>query len=169
MDDLSGFAALLGGMPFWLVVAVAAAIIFARGQAYYWAGRGAGTKLYTSKLGRRIGEHRLRKVEAFVRRRGAVAVFGAHWVAGFRHAIPVCAGIIRMPYAGYLVASALGSVLWILMLAVGGYTVVWGWLSVAARSPVLAGVIVAAFAAGIIVLVRLRRTRAVARRAGREG
>ncbi|MBX6769289.1 MAG: VTT domain-containing protein, partial [Actinomadura rubrobrunea] len=116
------------GMPLWAAVVASVLIIFARGQAYYWIGRGVGPRVYASRAGRRIGERRLRRVERLVARRGAVAVFAAHWVAGFRHAIPVCAGVTRMPIPRYLLASALGSLLWTPPWVVGGYAVVWGWL-----------------------------------------
>ncbi|RJL32666.1 DedA family protein [Bailinhaonella thermotolerans] len=148
------------GMPLWLGLIVAVLIIFGRGQAYYWAGRGLGLKLYASRLGRRIGEERIRKVEDIVRKRGAVAVFGAHWVAGFRHAIPVCAGVIRMSYPWYLLGSALGSLIWTPPWVVGGYAVVWGWLKLLAESPAAAAATVLLLAALITGLVLWRRRRA---------
>ncbi|GAA2611285.1 VTT domain-containing protein [Actinomadura fulvescens] len=131
----------LFGLPLWAALAVAILIIFVRGQAYYWIGRGLGAKIYTSRAGRRIGERRLRRVEALVARRGALAVFAAHWVAGLRHAIPICAGGTRMPLPRYLIASALGSILWTSMVMLGGYALVWGWLEIAARSPLIAAVV----------------------------
>jgi membrane protein DedA with SNARE-associated domain len=147
------------GMPLWLGVAVAVLIIFVRGQAYYWIGRGLGERIYTSRAGRRIGEERLRKVQALVARRGALAVFGAHWVAGLRHAIPICAGAMRMPLPRYLVASALGSLLWTPPWVVGGYAVVWGWLEIFGRSPVALAALVVAVIAATAVLIVLRGRR----------
>ncbi|MFF5262705.1 DedA family protein [Actinomadura viridis] len=147
------------GMPLWLGVAAAVLIIFVRGQVYYWIGRGLGERLYTSRPVRRIGVERVRKVEGLVARRGAVAVFGAHWVAGLRHAIPICAGAARMPLPRYVAASALGSALWTPPWVVGGYAVVWGWLEVFGRSPVAAGALAAAVVAVIAALVLLRRRR----------
>jgi membrane-associated protein len=156
------------GMPLWLAVSVSVLIIFGRGQAYYWIGRGLGPRLYTSRLGRRIGEERLRRVERLVRTRGWVAVLGSHWVAGIRHAIPVSAGVVRMSYAWYLLATALGALLWTPPWVVGGYAVVWGWLQVAARSPVIAAALAVAAAALIAALVTVRtRRRRPASTAGR--
>lgn len=150
------------GMPLWLAVAVAVLIIFGRGQAYYWIGWRLGGRLYSSRLGVRIGAERIRRVEDLVRRRGAIAVLGSHWVAGIRHAIPVCAGMVRMSYPWFVAATALGALLWTPPWVVGGYAIVWGWLRVAAISPpvaaaVLGGVSVAAVIA--IVVIRRRRGR----------
>jgi membrane protein DedA with SNARE-associated domain len=150
------------GMPLWLGVLVAVLIIFVRGQVYYWIGRALGERIYTSRLGRRIGEGRLRRVERLVARRGALAVFGAHWVAGLRHAIPVCAGAMRMPLPRYLAASALGSLLWTPPWVVGGYAVVWGWLEIFGRSPVAVAALVAAVCALVGAFVVLRRRRRLA-------
>lgn len=147
------------GMPLWLAVAVSVLIIFGRGQAYYWIGRGLGPRLYTSRLGRRIGEERLRRVERLVRTRGWVAVLGSHWVAGLRHAIPVSAGVVRMSYGWYLVATALGALLWTPPWVVGGYAVVWGWLRVAARSPMIAAALALAAVALVAALVTVRARR----------
>ncbi|MFC6882008.1 MULTISPECIES: DedA family protein [Actinomadura] len=147
------------GMPLWLGAAVAVLIIFVRGQVYYWIGRTVGPRVYTSRIGRRVGEHRLRRVEAMVARRGALAVFAAHWVAGLRHAIPVSAGVVRMPLPRYLAASALGSALWTPPWVVGGYAVVWGWLEVFGRSPAATAALVAAVAALVAGLVAYRRRR----------
>ncbi|KAB2344371.1 DedA family protein [Actinomadura rudentiformis] len=150
----------LFGLPLWAALVVAILIIFVRGQAYYWIGRGLGAKLYTSRLGRRVGEERLRKVEALVARRGALAVFAAHWIAGLRHAIPICAGGMRMPLPRYLLATALGSILWTSMIMLGGYALVWGWLEIAARSPLIAAAVGIAALALLVAYLAYRRRRA---------
>ncbi|MEU5878916.1 DedA family protein [Spirillospora sp. NPDC047279] len=147
----------LFGLPLWAALAVAILIIFVRGQAYYWLGRGLGSKIYTSRLGRRVGEERLRRVEEIVARRGALAVFAAHWVAGLRHAIPIAAGGTRMPLPRYLAATVLGSIIWTSMVMLGGYALVWGWLEIAARSPLIAAAVGAAVLALIAAYLAYRR------------
>ncbi|MFG2000752.1 DedA family protein [Spirillospora sp. NPDC048911] len=148
----------LFGLPLWAALAVAILIIFVRGQAYYWIGRGLGARIHTSRLGRRVGEERLRSVEALVARRGALAVFAAHWVVGLRHAIPICAGGMRMPLPRYLLATVLGSILWTSMVMLGGYALVWGWLEIAARSPLIAAAVVVVLALlGAYAIYRRRR------------
>lgn len=164
MDGSAGDAeATFWGMPLWLAVIVSVLIIFGRGQAYYWIGRALGARLYTSRLGRRIGEERLRRVERLVRTRGWLAVLGSHWVAGFRHAIPISAGMVRMSYGWYLLATSLGALIWTPPWVVGGYAVVWGWLRVAARSPAAAAALAVVAVVGTVIAVRVRRGR---RRAG---
>lgn len=150
----------LFGLPLWAALVAAILIIFVRGQAYYWIGRGLGAKVYTSRLGRRVGEERLRKVEALVARRGALAVFAAHWVAGLRHAIPICAGAMRMPLPRYLIATVLGSMLWTSMVMLGGYALIWGWLEIAARSPLIAAAVGVAALALLVAYLAYRRRRA---------
>ncbi|MFI0445738.1 DedA family protein [Actinomadura sp. 6N118] len=150
----------LFGLPLWAALVAAILIIFVRGQAYYWIGRGLGAKIYTSRLGRRVGEERLRKVEALVARRGALAVFAAHWVAGLRHAIPICAGGMRMPLPRYLLATVLGSILWTSMVMLGGYALIWGWLEIAARSPLIAAAAGVAALALLVAYLAYRRHRA---------
>ncbi|WP_067825729.1 DedA family protein [Actinomadura kijaniata] len=147
------------GLPLWLGVSVAVAIIFVRGMVYYWIGRAVGPRIYTSKLGRRIGEGRLRRVEAMVARRGVLAIVGAHWVAGIRHAIPICAGVTRMPLPRFMLGSVIGAALWTPPWIVGGYAVVWGWLKVFRESPPAAAALVVAVAALVTGLVVLRRRR----------
>jgi membrane protein DedA with SNARE-associated domain len=149
------------GMPLWLWALVCVLIMFVLFQFYYWVGRRLGERLYESGLGRRIGRHRIDKVEALVRRRGAVAVFSCFWVPVLRHVLPPCAGVIRISYPWFVVASALGALLWTPPWVVGGYAVIWAWLQLAARSPLLAVLVlvVAAPAVAALLVVRRRRRR----------
>lgn len=151
------------GMPLWLWALVCVLIMFGLFQFYYWVGHKLGERLYESGLGRRIGRERIRKVEALVRRRGAVAVFGCFWVPVLRHVLPPCAGVIRISYPWFVVASALGALLWTPPWVVGGYAVIWAWLQLAARSPLLAVIVLivtAPLVAGLLVWRRRRRRRA---------
>ena len=96
-------------------------------------------------------------------RRGAPAVFVAHWIAGLRHAIPICAGGMRMPLPRYLAASALGSLIWTPPWVVGGYAVVWGWLEVFGRSRSAVAALVSVVCALVAAYVLVRRRRAARR------
>ncbi|MEV5408689.1 VTT domain-containing protein [Thermopolyspora sp. NPDC052614] len=147
------------GMPLWLWALVCVLIMFVLFQFYYWLGRKLGERLYESRLGRKIGRHRILKVENLVRRRGAVAVFGCFWVPVLRHTLPSCAGVIRISYPWYVVASALGALLWTPPWVVGGYAVIWAWLQVAARSPVLAVIALAVAVPAVVALFAWRRRR----------
>ncbi len=152
------------GMPLWLWVLIGGVGLFGAFQAYYWIGRRLGPRLYASRLGRKISQEGIRKVERAVSTWGALAVYGCFWVPGMRHTLPWVAGVLRISYPWYAVASALGCLTWVPVASFGLYSVVWGWLKLAARSPLSAGAGLVAVIVVIAVLVR-RRRRAARRRA----
>ncbi|MBB2911138.1 membrane protein DedA with SNARE-associated domain [Streptosporangium becharense] len=153
------------GISAWLWPMILGGIgLFAAFQAYYWIGHRLGPKIYASRLGRKIPEDKILKVEAAVRKWGALAVYACFWVPGVRHTLPWVAGVLRISYPWYVVASALGCLTWVPVTYLGLYAVIWGWLELAAQSPllaVLAALVVLAVVAGF---VRRRRRRAAARR-----
>ncbi len=150
-------SASLFGMPLWLVVAIGAAGLFGAFQVYYWVGHVLGDALYRSRLGRKIGQDRILKAENVVRRWGALAVYGCFWVPGLRHTLPWVAGVLRINYKWYLVASVLGCLTWVPATAFGLYSIIWAWLTVAARSPVTAVAMAAVLPAAIASVVAWRR------------
>ncbi len=152
-------AASVFGLPLWLVVTVGAVALFGAFQVYYWVGRRLGEALYRSRVGRRIGRERIERVENVVRRWGALAVYGCFWVPGLRHTLPWVAGALRVDYRWYLVASALGCLTWVPVTSFGLYSLLWAWLSLAARSPALAAAVAAVVAVAVALLVRHRRRR----------
>jgi membrane-associated protein len=157
------------GMPLWLWALICVLIMFALFQGYYWAGHKLGERLYESRIGVKIGHRRILKVENLVRRRGAVAVFGCFWVPVLRHTLPWCAGVIRMSYPWFVVASALGALLWTPPWVVGGYAVIWAWLRLAAASPLAAAALALVTALAVAALVVLRRRRRARRTAAPGG
>jgi membrane protein YqaA with SNARE-associated domain len=71
----------------------------------YLLGRRYGTRLRTSRVGRRLGEHRWAAAEAFLAGRGGRAVAAARFVALVHALVPVVAGRHRrdvLPAAGQL-------------------------------------------------------------------
>lgn len=156
------------GMPLWLWVVLGAIGLFCAFQAYYWVGYKLGPKIYASRLGRKVGEKNILKVENAVRRWGALAVYGCFWVPGLRHTLPWVAGALRISYPWYVVASALGCLTWVPVASFGLYSVIWGWLRLAAESPLLAGAAAVAVVALIAVVVHRRRRRRAAQRAEEE-
>ncbi|MEV7008072.1 VTT domain-containing protein [Streptosporangium sp. NPDC051022] len=151
-------------MPLWLWVLIGGIGLFCAFQAYYWIGRKLGPRLYASRLGRKISPQGVRKVEAAVSRWGALAVYGCFWVPGLRHTLPWVAGVLRVSYPWYAVASALGCLTWVPVTSFGLYSMVWGWLKLAAASPLLAGAGLVAVLAVAVALVLVRRHRGAARR-----
>ncbi|SDH39107.1 membrane protein DedA, SNARE-associated domain [Sinosporangium album] len=153
------------GMPLWLWALVGGAALFGAFQVYYWVGHKVGDKIYSSRLGNKIGLQRILVVENAVRKWGALAVYGCFWVPGLRHTLPWVAGVLRISYPWYVVASALGCLTWVPVTLFGLYSVLWGWLLLAADSPLLAGSVAALVAALIAVVATVRRRRR-GRRAG---
>jgi membrane-associated protein len=151
------------GLPYWLVGAILILALFGAFQVYYWVGRKLGVKLYDSRVGARVGRERIAKIEHVVEKWGALAVYGCFWVPMLRHTLPWVAGALRVSYPWYVVASALGCLTWAPIWWFGITALVWGWLELAARSPVTAGVVaVRAVAAAFWLLVRRRRKRRAA-------
>ncbi|MEV0595035.1 DedA family protein [Nonomuraea cavernae] len=149
------------GLPYWLVGVVLMIALFGVFQVYYWVGRRLGERLYDSRMGVKLGRERIAKVERIVGRWGALAVYGCFWVPMLRHTLPWVAGALRVSYPWYIVASALGCMTWAPLWWFGLTALVWGWLQLAARSPVGAAVVaVAAVAAVVAFFVWRRRRRA---------
>jgi membrane-associated protein len=84
----------------------------------YLLGRRYGTRLRTSRLGRRLGEHRWAAAEAFLAGRGGRAVAAARFVALVHALVPVVAGTVGMSYRRLIGWGAVGAVAWS-MLYVG--------------------------------------------------
>ncbi|WP_379513826.1 DedA family protein [Nonomuraea insulae] len=151
------------GIPYWLVGAILILALFGAFQVYYWVGRKLGEKLYESRIGVRLGRERIAKIEHVVERWGALAVYGCFWVPMLRHTLPWVAGALRISYPWYVVASALGCLTWAPMWWFGLTALVWGWLELAAQSPVTAGAVaVLAVAVVAFFVVRRRRKRRAA-------
>lgn len=147
------------GMPLWLWVIIGGVALFGAFQAYYWIGHALGSRLYASRLGAKIGQENITRVENVVRKWGALAVYGCFWVPGLRHTLPWVAGVLRISYPWYVVASALGCLTWVPVTSFGLYSVIWGWLELVVRSPLLAGLAAVAAIAVIAWFVHRRRRR----------
>ena len=158
----------MGGWPFWLVVAALYVIVMCRSHATYWAGRAvsAGARLETE---RRIGPRqwlrlldridawsaspRAQRGTALVHRWGPLGVAVTYLTVGLHTAVLVAAGLVRMPYLRFTVASLFGSALW---------AVVWSTVGLGAILAVTrswwgaAALVVVWLAVGSVVLLRRR-------------
>ncbi|TDC94991.1 hypothetical protein E1292_39435 [Nonomuraea deserti] len=151
------------GLPYWLVGAILILALFGAFQVYYWVGRKLGERLYESRVGVKLGRERIAKIEQVVEKWGALAVYGCFWVPMLRHTLPWVAGALRVSYPWYVVASALGCLTWAPLWWFGGTAIVWGWLQLAAASPLTAAAVaVVAVAAVAALVVRRRRRRRAA-------
>lgn len=106
-------------LPLSLVVVVLAAI--AGDSVGYEVGRRFfGPRVLTMPLLARH-RHRIERAQAFLRRRGGMAVFLGRFTAFFRAMMPALAGASHMPYRRFLLWNALGGVIWGSVFVVVGY------------------------------------------------
>jgi membrane-associated protein len=119
---LGGVAAARGNVSLigMLVAVVLAAIV--GDSVGYEVGRHAGPRMLRARM---LDRHRPRIDGArdLLARRGSVAVFFGRSVAFFRAVMPALAGMALMPYRRFLVANALGGLVW------GVATVLLGFLA----------------------------------------
>jgi membrane protein DedA with SNARE-associated domain len=141
------------------LVVVAAAII--GDSVGYELGRQVGPRILALELMQRR-RRRLDGAQAYLARRGGMAVFLGRWTAFLRAVMPALAGSARMPYGRFLTYNAAGGLVWGVAVVLAGYfagesfTRVEGVLGTAS-AVVLAVVVVAA-----IVVWQVRRHRSEA-------
>jgi membrane protein DedA with SNARE-associated domain len=142
-----------------LVVVVAAAII--GDSVGYELGRKVGPRILALELMQRR-RRRLDAAQAYLARRGGMAVFLGRWTAFLRAVMPALAGSARMPYGRFLTYNAAGGLVWGVGVVLAGFFAgesfgrVEGVLGKASAF-VLAVVVVAA-----LVVWRMRRHRSEA-------
>ncbi|MBD7918159.1 hypothetical protein H9657_07685 [Cellulomonas sp. Sa3CUA2] len=165
----------LDGLPVAVALACLFTIVMARSHLTYWAGRGVqrGAQL---EGGRRRGPRwwqrtvertaRLastpsaRRGVALVHRWGPLAVTLAYATVGIQTAVFAGAGLVRMPYLRFTVASIPGAALWSVIWGTVGAGAVWGAVMLAAGSGwALAAIGLAAVLLVAVTVAGLRRRR----------
>jgi undecaprenyl-diphosphatase len=109
---IGGFLAYQGkaSLPVMMIVAGAGAIV---GDSIgYEIGRKFGPRIRASALGRRVGEERWARGEAYLARRGGRAIFFGRFVGVLRALVPTLAGLSGMPYRRFLAWNAAGGIIW---------------------------------------------------------
>lgn len=110
---VAGFAAHQGWIDLWPMVAIAVGSAILGDSVGYQIGRHLGPKLRGSRLGRRVGEDRWRRADAFLYRHGGKAVLLGRFTAVLRALTPGLAGLARMPYLRtFLPWNITGAVIW---------------------------------------------------------
>jgi len=118
---LAGVGAGLGhvALPLSLAVVIVAAVV-GDSVGYEVGRRFFGPRVLDSGLlGRH--RHRIERAQAFLRRRGGIAVFLGRFTAFFRAMMPALAGASRMPYGKFLLWNAIGGIAWGTIFVVVGY------------------------------------------------
>ena len=109
---LGGFLAYQGRVSLAVMMAAGAVGAVVGDSVGYQVGRVFGEPLKHSRLGRRVGEDRWAKGEAYLRAKGGRAVFLGRFVGLLRALVPALAGMSRMPYRTFLPWNAAGGVIW---------------------------------------------------------
>jgi membrane protein DedA with SNARE-associated domain len=151
---VSGFAAHQGWIALWPMVATAVGSAILGDSVGYEVGRRLGPRLRSSRLGRRVGEERWQRTDAFLRRYGGRAVLLGRFTAVLRALVPGMAGMARMPYLRtFLPWNIAGATIW------GAGCVLLGYgfsASLAAVGSVLTYGPLALIALAVVVLILLR-------------
>ncbi len=158
---LGGVAASLGHVPLPAVVAVVIAAAVAGDTVGYEVGRHLGTRLLTLRVFNRRRQ-RLEQAQAFLARRGGMAVFLGRWEAFFRAVMPALAGTARMPYRRFLAFNAAGGLIWGVTVVTLGYLAGQSYAQVAATFGRVAALVAVAVAVAVVAVWQIRRHRAEA-------
>jgi membrane-associated protein len=103
-------------------LAVAAVVVATVGnQLGYYISRKASTKLFGRRGARIITQERLDRAGEFLDRHGWWSVVLARWIPWVRTLAPIVAGATRMNPRKYLLGTAIGAVIWVPVLVIGGY------------------------------------------------
>lgn len=147
-----------------IVVAVAGAII---GDSIgYGFGRIGAEPLRRSWLGRRVGPARLSAAEAYLRRRGGIAVFTGRFVGVLRALVPFVAGAGRMPYGRFAVWNIAGALVWAPLCVATGFLAGDSYRLIADYAGRVGSVAIGLLGLGVIATVLVwRHKRTVAGRA----
>lgn len=101
-----------------LTIIVAA---FCGDNVNYFIGRKLGPKVFRLEGSRFFNRSALDKTQAFYMRHGGKTVIMARFIPLVRTFAPFVAGIGKMVYPRYILLSVVGSMLWVGVLAYGGY------------------------------------------------
>lgn len=125
---LAGYEAARGELEFVAILLAATAGSLAGALVLYAIGRFAGRPA-VDRWGRvlRITPHDLERADRWFERWGDWVVLGARLVPLARSAVSVPAGTMRMPVPRFCVLTALGSLLWNLLLVGAGYQLGAHW------------------------------------------
>jgi membrane-associated protein len=130
-------ALLLGGVlasqdhiPLVAALAVGVAGALAGDTAGYWIGRHWGSRLLTSRLGRRVGPARLHTAEGLLLRGGGWPLVVGRCTAGARVVLPGLAGMLGLRYRTFALWTGVAATVWAAAHVLLGYAAGAGWRQV---------------------------------------
>ena len=109
----------------------------------------------------RIRPEHLARAELFFARHGDKAILGARFILGLRTWGSMLAGMARMPFWRFQVFSALGGLLWAVLIGSAGYLLGsnLGLLETIIRAVGIGGLVVIALIVAVLVLAQARAFR----------
>jgi undecaprenyl-diphosphatase len=124
---LGGVLAHQGRLSLPAALAAGTAGALAGDSAGYWIGRRWGPRLVASRLGRRVGPARLRRVEHLLLRGGGRALFVGRCAAGARVVLPGLAGMLGLRYRSFALWTGAAATGWAAAHVLLGYAAGAGW------------------------------------------
>lgn len=166
---LAGYLVWRGRLRLSLVLAVGIVSAVVGDNIGYWLGRRYG-QTALPRYARWVLGHpeRLESMQAFVARRGPLAVFVARFVPGIRFTAGPLAGSLGLPFAYFLLANVAGAVLYVPVAVGAGYAVGYGFGAYVERLRYLLGeverIVILLVLAGLLIVVTMRIVQAVRQR-----
>ncbi|MFJ1766122.1 DedA family protein [Amycolatopsis sp. NPDC088138] len=105
----------------WLLSGAALIVAVLGNQIGYYIGRTGGSKLIARRDGKVLNRQSLERAQNFLDRRGFFAIVAARWIPWIRTLAPLIAGAARMDPRRFMLATALGGLLWVPTLVLLGY------------------------------------------------
>ncbi len=125
---VAGYLVWRGRLDLWAVLVVGIVSAVVGDNLGYWLGRRFG-RSWLPRYARWVLGHpeRLGRMEAFVARRGPLAVFVARFVPGIRFTAGPLAGALGLGFVPFLAANVLGALLYVPVVVGAGYAVGYGF------------------------------------------
>ena len=105
----------------WVLAALATIAAVGGNQVGFLIGRRTGTAILARKDGRILNRANLARANAFCDRWGFWSIVAARWLPWVRTLAPMIAGAAGMDNRRYITANALGALMWVPTLLLGGY------------------------------------------------
>jgi membrane-associated protein len=159
---VAGAVAASGALDANLLVALLVLAAFLGNMVNYAIGRWLGRHLFTDRASRWLNPAHLEKAHAFYERHGGKAVVISRFLPIVRTYVPFVAGMGAMSATRFTGFNLLGAVLWVGLLAYGGYffgNIPWIRGNLTA---IIVGIVVVSFAPLGVAWLRSRLARAQA-------
>ncbi|GAA2520080.1 hypothetical protein [Rarobacter incanus] len=155
--------------PLWVTLGALFLIVLARSHATYWiaraASKGTDAAVHSTRSGRfarfraLIDAPSTARAMTLIHRFGPPAVTAAYITVGFQTAILVAAGLVRMPYGRFTLASLPGAAAWAAIWGTIGFAVFWGAVRAGMGQPAAIAAVGIGCAIVVVAVIVARRRR----------